>query len=347
MESVSVRLESKERRKRFSGVLPARKLSIPTALVLSGICLFWFNTGKFCSSCFLSVGGVKVSVKKGDLTSERVDAIVNPANNHLRHERGVAKAILDKGGKVIETESNKIVAKRKSLKDGDAVLTSSGKLPCKRVVHAVGPDFRLAGLTQSRILLRRACLNSLIIAQECKTTSIALPAIGSGSYGMLKEECAKVMFNAVEEFVKQGKPNKKTITDIRFVNIDDLSVEAFRTEFISRYASVQSRSRSHHDNSFGSANASAGHPFSGSNLLPLSPTSYSGVVRISTSGGTKARSFTTQKAGATGKTGSHFPLRTLTGREDEGKGSNAKYTNLVSFLTMSSDYYMCSLGIFL
>jgi len=288
-----------------------------------------------------------VSVKKGDLTSEQVDVIVNAANNRLRHDEGVAKVILDKGGKVIEVESNKIIAKRKLLKDGDAVMTNSGNLPCEKVVHAVGPDFRDVGLSQSRILLRRACFNSLIIAQEFKMTSIALPAMGSGSCGMPKEECAKVMFDTVNEFVKQGNPKKKTITDIRFVNIDDLSVEAFRTEFISRYASVQSRSRSHHDNSFGSANASAGHPFSGSNLLPLSPTSYSGVVRISTSGGTKARSFTTQKAGATGKTGSHFPLRTLTGREDEGKGSNAKYTNLVSFLTMSSDYYMCSLGIFL
>jgi len=114
-----------------------------------------------------------VSVKKGDLTREQVDVIVNAANNRLRHEGGVAKAILDKGGKVIETESNKIIAKRKSVKDGDAVITSSGYLPCKKVVHAVGPVFRDVGLTQSRILLRRVCLNSLIIAQEYKMTSIA------------------------------------------------------------------------------------------------------------------------------------------------------------------------------
>ena len=75
-------------------------------------------------------------------------------------------------------------------------------------------------------------------------TSIALPAMGSGTCGMPKDECAKVMFDAVEEFVKQGNPKKKTITDIRFVNIDDLSVQAFRMEFISRYGNCQDHSDS-------------------------------------------------------------------------------------------------------
>lgn len=185
-----------------------------------------------------------MSVYKGDLTSERVDVIVNPSNNRLLHEGGMSKALLDKGGKVIEIESNKIIAKRKSLKDCEAVITDSGYLPCEKVVHAVGPDFRRVGLPQSRIILRQACLNSLIIANERKMTSIALPAMGSGTCGMPKDDCAKVMFDAVEEFIKQGKPKKKTITDIRFVNIDDLSVQAFSMEFMSRYGNSQDHSDS-------------------------------------------------------------------------------------------------------
>ena len=183
-----------------------------------------------------------MSVYKGDLTCERVDVIVNPANNRLRHEGGMAKALLDRAGKIIEIESNKIIAKRArgSLKDGEAVITNSGYLHCKKVVHAVGPVFRDVGLSQSKYLLRRACLNSLNVAQEY--ISIALPAIGSGSSGMPKDECAKVMFDAVGEFVKQGKSKKKKITDIRFVNIDDPSVQAFKTEFISRYGNDQEHS---------------------------------------------------------------------------------------------------------
>ena len=201
-------------------------------------------TIQLCNSYFLPLGKFKVSVYKGDLTNERVDVIVNPSNNRLRHEGGMAKALLDRGGKIIEVESNKIMAKRNLLKDGEVVITNSGFLPCKKVVHAVGPDFRDVGLPQSRIVLRRACLNSLIIAQQWKMASIALPAMGSGTCGMPKDECAKVMFDAVEEFVKQGNPKKKTITDIRFVNTDDHSVHVFRTELTSRYGNSQDHSDS-------------------------------------------------------------------------------------------------------
>ena len=181
------------------------------------------------------IGRVKVSVSRGDLTTEKVDAIVNAANESLRHDGGLAKAILDKGGKLISQESNKIIKKRRSLKEGQAVSTKSGDLPCKLVVHAVGPEYRRIGLTQSKEVLRRACFNSLRIAQEEKLTSIALPAIGSGIYGMPKDACAEVMFDVVDEFIRQGDPKKKTITDVRFVNIDDASFQAFRKEFISRY----------------------------------------------------------------------------------------------------------------
>ena len=52
---------------------------------------------------------------------------------------------------------------------------------------------------------------------------------------MPKDACAEVMFDVVDEFMRQGDPKKKTITDVRFVNIDDASFQAFRKEFISRY----------------------------------------------------------------------------------------------------------------
>ncbi|PFX14654.1 uncharacterized protein LOC111344503 [Stylophora pistillata] len=181
------------------------------------------------------IGRVRVSVSRGDLTTEKVDAIVNASNEFLQHDGGLAKAILDKGGKIISQESNKIIKKRRSLKEGQAVSTKSGNLPCKLVVHAVGPEYRRIGMSHSKEVLRRACFNSLRIAQEEKSTSIALPAIGSGTHGMPKDACAEVMFDAVDEFIRQGDPKKKTITDIRFVNIDDASFQAFRKEFISRY----------------------------------------------------------------------------------------------------------------
>ena len=187
--------------------------------------------------CFFSVlGKVTLSVYKGDITNEKVDVIVNAANRELDHIGGVAKAILDKGGQTIQKESWAIIKQRGSkLKDGDAVTTKSGKLPCKAVVHAVGPKWFDVGSVNGKKILRRACLNSFLETQKLKMTSIALPAIGSGIYGMPKDVCAEVMFDAVDEFVRQGDPKKKTITDIRFVNIDDLTVQAFGNEFMTRH----------------------------------------------------------------------------------------------------------------
>lgn len=178
-----------------------------------------------------------MSVYKGDITSEKVDVIVNAANRDLQHNGGVAKAILDKGGKTIQKESQAIMKKRwhKVLRDGEVVTTASGNLPCKLVVHAVGPIWRDMGPTNSRMLLRQACLSSFEECEAHELKSIALPAIGSGAFGMPKDVCAQVMFETMEEFIRKGDPKKKWITDIRFVNIDDASVQAFSREFMFRY----------------------------------------------------------------------------------------------------------------
>ena len=164
---------------------------------------------------------------------------MNSANDCLQHWGGVSKAIIDRGGKTIQKESDNITKRLGPIKEGEAAVTSAGNLPCKKVVHAVGTIWQKSGTSHSRKVLRNACLNSLKIAEEWKMASIALPAIGSGVFGMPKDVCAKVMFDAVEEFVRQGDPKKKTITDIRFVNIDDPSVQAFRKEFNSRHGNGQ------------------------------------------------------------------------------------------------------------
>ncbi|XP_068724849.1 uncharacterized protein [Montipora capricornis] len=179
-------------------------------------------------------GRVKLSVYKGDITNEPVDVIVNASDRNLSLAGGVGKAIVDKGGKRIENESWEIIRKRGSLKDGEAVAAESGNLPCKVVVHVVGPDFK-GNAEKKRKILRRACLNSLLEAQKLNMTSIALPAIGSGNCGMAKDICAKVMCDAVDEFIRLGNVQTKTITDIRFVNNDDSSVLAFSKELKLRF----------------------------------------------------------------------------------------------------------------
>lgn len=175
-----------------------------------------------------------MSVYKDDITKQRVDVIVNAANRELQHDGGVAAAILAKGGRTIKEESQAIIRNRGFLKDGEAVVTNSGKLPCKAVIHAVGPRCNDVGTKKSKKILRQACLNSFIETEKLNMTCIALPAIGSGTNGMPKDVCAEVMVNAVDEYARQGDAKKKKIIDIRFVNIDDSSVQAFSKELKKR-----------------------------------------------------------------------------------------------------------------
>jgi O-acetyl-ADP-ribose deacetylase (regulator of RNase III) len=72
---------------------------------------------------------------KGDITDQNVDVVVNPANSYLKHGGGVAGAIVRKGGKIIQTESDKIGF----VPVGSAVITTSGELPCQAIIHTVGP----------------------------------------------------------------------------------------------------------------------------------------------------------------------------------------------------------------
>ena len=193
-------------------------------------------------------GNIKISVYQGDITEERVDAIVNVANERLQHVGGVALAISRKGGRVIDRESNDIIKTRGPVKVGEVVHTSSGNLSCKYVIHAVGPEWWKKGAKNSRKLLRAACLNSLNEAEGMD--SIALPAISCGIYGVPKEVCAEVMFDAVEEYSTQLVPQQGfAVTDVRFVNIDDATVKVFREEFVKRYGSSQGAHPKSHSSS--------------------------------------------------------------------------------------------------
>jgi O-acetyl-ADP-ribose deacetylase len=130
---------------------------------------------------------------RGDITTLEVDAIVNAANSHLQHGGGVAGAILRRGGPQIQIESNRIGY----VPVGNAAVTSAGDLPCKYVIHAVGP--RMGEGDEDR-KLRDATIAALERAEELGLKSVALPAISSGIYGFPVDRCAAVMLQAISEF---------------------------------------------------------------------------------------------------------------------------------------------------
>lgn len=169
-----------------------------------------------------TVNGKILRLVQGDITERDVDAIVNAANSHLQHGGGVAGAIVRKGGQVIQEESNKIGF----VSVGNAAITSAGRLPCKYVIHAVGPRM---GEGDEDNKLTNAVFNSLRLASDKGLKSIAIPAISSGIFGFPKERCAMILVKEALHYIK-GKL-KSSLEVIEFCVFDDLTAGYFQKEF--------------------------------------------------------------------------------------------------------------------
>ncbi len=137
-----------------------------------------------------TLNGISIELVTGDITDLKVDAIVNAANSHLVLGSGVAGAIRLKGGPTIQQECYKIG----HCDVGQAVITGSGTLPARFVIHAVGP---LMGEGNEQAKLASATRAALHLAEQKGLESIALPAISSGVFGYPLEECAKVMLEEI------------------------------------------------------------------------------------------------------------------------------------------------------
>ena len=170
---------------------------------------------------------------KGDITERNVDAIVNAANSYLKHGGGVAAAIVRKGGTIIQEESDKIVTSKGSVPVGTSVATTAGKLPCKAVIHTVGPRM---GEGDEDYKLRKAVRSSLILASEKGFRSISMPAISSGIFGFPKDKCAKILVEESKMFLQGNNDyssNNNTLSRldiIEFCIFDDKTLEYFENE---------------------------------------------------------------------------------------------------------------------
>lgn len=168
-----------------------------------------------------------IQVRMGDLTLEKVDAIVNAANCHLVHGGGVAGAIVRAGGDIIQEECDRWVSKYGPVPTGHAVVTTAGKLDCKAVIHTAGPIWQGGGENEDAFL-RQAVWNSLMKAEELQLTSISIPAISSGIYGFPKQRCASISVKTAVDFCTQHP--ESALREIRFTNIDQPTVDLFKAE---------------------------------------------------------------------------------------------------------------------
>ena len=157
-----------------------------------------------------------ILLKRGDITHERVDVIVNAANSGLLGGGGVDGAIHRAGGPKILEECRKIRDLQGGCPTGEAVITGAGNLHAKSVVHTVGPVWQGGGEGEPE-LLRSAYWNSLKLAAEHDAETIAFPSISTGVYGYPVEAAANVAITAVRDWDSEDK----SVREIRFVLFSD------------------------------------------------------------------------------------------------------------------------------
>ena len=169
--------------------------------------------------------GQTICVVQGDLTEEPVDAIVNAANERLAHGGGVAGAIVRRGGREIQQQSNEWVAKHGPVPTGTVAITAGGDLPCRYVIHAVGPIW---GSGDEENKLAGAVRSALEMAERHELSSISMPGISSGIFGFPKKLCATVMIRTVSDYLQAKTGGSVQIVNL--CNIDSATVDIFEAE---------------------------------------------------------------------------------------------------------------------
>jgi O-acetyl-ADP-ribose deacetylase (regulator of RNase III) len=177
---------------------------------------------------------VKLKVKEtllqaiqGDITREKVDAIVNAANSSLMGGGGVDGAIHRAGGPAIVEECRQIVSEQGRLSAGKSVITTGGKLPAKYVIHTVGPVWR-GGSGGEEATLASCYTQCLKLATANQIKSISFPAISTGVYGYPLDPAARTAMDSVINYLNS---NSTTVKQVRFVLYDTNAYNVYVAEF--------------------------------------------------------------------------------------------------------------------
>ncbi len=159
---------------------------------------------------------MKVIVKKGSITSEDVDALVNPANSFGYMGGGVAAAIKRVGGREIEEEA----IANAPIEIGHALATTPGSLKCRAVIHT--PTMRNPGERCSEENVYQATAAALELACELGFKSLAFPGMGTGVGRLPFEKAASAMVKALKRF------EESCLEKVVLVDIDEGMVSAWR-----------------------------------------------------------------------------------------------------------------------
>jgi O-acetyl-ADP-ribose deacetylase (regulator of RNase III) len=163
---------------------------------------------------------VEITLVRGDITDERVDAVVNAANSSLLGGGGVDGAIHRRGGPAILAACRYL--RRTTLPDGlptgQAVATTAGDLPARWVIHVVGPVY---SRTEDRSHLLTSCYReALRVADDLGARTVAFPAVSAGAFGWPVDDAARIAVATV-------RGSETAVEEVRFVLMGEPAYAAF------------------------------------------------------------------------------------------------------------------------
>jgi O-acetyl-ADP-ribose deacetylase (regulator of RNase III) len=163
----------------------------------------------------------RIEVILGDITQQKVNAIVNAANSTLLGGGGVDGAIHRAAGPQLLQECRQLGG----CPTGEAKITRGYRLSAKYVIHTVGPVWK-GGESGEDDMLRKCYLSSLMLAKRNRAKSIAFPSISTGAYRFPIERAAKIAISAVTEYLDKDEDLERVI----FVCFSNDDLEVYKSE---------------------------------------------------------------------------------------------------------------------